>query len=233
MSSTTTLNDPHTGPDDMKRHKHGVELPPKMSEPKPTPPPMARRTSSSSKPSRTDPPPSSAARLSSPARDKAPESYGDKTKSPLPSEPSAAPDAKAPTEDPVASIIDMETFSQILEMDDDPDDREFSRSIIWNYFEQAAVTFDDMDKALTNRELSKLSSLGHFLKGSSAALGVSKVQASCERMQHYGQLRDDERGVDLSEEEALKNIKTLVERLKKEYAEAERWLKDYFGGDDA
>lgn len=74
----------------------------------------------------------------------------------------------------------------------------------------------------------KLSSLGHFLKGSSAALGVSKVQASCERVQHYGDLRDEELKKDLSPTEALAKINTTLARVKIEYAEAEKWLKLYY-----
>lgn len=42
----------------------------------------------------------------------------------------------------------METFSQILEMDDDDDDREFSKSIVFNFFEQANSTLVDIDKAM-------------------------------------------------------------------------------------
>ncbi|OUM54801.1 hypothetical protein BVG19_g4232 [[Candida] boidinii] len=34
--------------------------------------------------------------------------------------------------------------------------------------------------------LKKLSSLGHYLKGSAAALGLHKVQEECERIQNYG-----------------------------------------------
>ena len=37
-------------------------------------------------------------------------------------------------------------FEQLLDMDED--DREFSRSLVWNYFEQAETTFDKMDDAL-------------------------------------------------------------------------------------
>lgn len=39
-------------------------------------------------------------------------------------------------------IIDMETFNQLQEMDDDEDEREFSRGIIWTYFEQVPEKFD-------------------------------------------------------------------------------------------
>lgn len=44
--------------------------------------------------------------------------------------------------------IDALTFEQILEMDDDEDEREFSKSIVFGFFEQAEQTFEKMDKAL-------------------------------------------------------------------------------------
>lgn len=44
--------------------------------------------------------------------------------------------------------IDAVTFEQILEMDDDEDDREFSKSIVFGFFEQAEQTFVKMDDAL-------------------------------------------------------------------------------------
>lgn len=46
-----------------------------------------------------------------------------------------------------SSIIDMDIFGQLLEMDDE-EDREFSKEIVWNYFDQAESTFEKMDKAL-------------------------------------------------------------------------------------
>lgn len=98
----------------------------------------------------------------------------------------------------------------------------------WAYFSQVGTTFDDMDKAFEIKDLAKLSSLGHFLKGSSAALGVSKVQASCEKIQHYGQLRDEEENKDLTSEAALRKIKPLLETVKDEYAVAEKWMKNWY-----
>ena len=44
-------------------------------------------------------------------------------------------------------LIDMNTFEQLLDMDDE-DDHEFSYSIVNNYFEQAETTFEDMGVAL-------------------------------------------------------------------------------------
>lgn len=44
-------------------------------------------------------------------------------------------------------VIDVEVFGQLLEMDEE-DEREFSKSLVWNYFEQAQSTFASMDAAL-------------------------------------------------------------------------------------
>ncbi|KAJ2549955.1 Phosphorelay intermediate protein, partial [Coemansia sp. RSA 1933] len=69
-------------------------------------------------------------------------------------------------------ILDLDVFNQLLSMDDaDDDGYEFSQDIVFDYFEQAKTTFADMDKALLAKDLAKLSSLGHFLKGSSATIG--------------------------------------------------------------
>lgn len=125
----------------------------------------------------------------------------------------------------------METFRQILDLDED-DSHEFSRGMAWEYFSQVDTTFIEMDQALADKDLAKLSSLGHFLKGSSAALGVSKVQASCERMQHYGQLRDEDVGQDLTDKEALEKIELLLGEVKVEYAAAETWLRKWYTEND-
>lgn len=37
------------------------------------------------------------------------------------------------------------TFEQILEMDDDEEEREFSKSIVYGFFEQAEATFKKME----------------------------------------------------------------------------------------
>lgn len=45
-------------------------------------------------------------------------------------------------------IIDPATFEQILEMDDDEDERDFSKGIVYGFFEQAEATFEKMETAL-------------------------------------------------------------------------------------
>lgn len=129
------------------------------------------------------------------------------------------------------SIIDMDIFTQLLEMDDE-DDREFSKSIVWNYFDQAETTFKEMDSALSTQDLTELSTLGHFLKGSSAAVGVIKVRDSCEHMQHYGKCHGEDGVSDLSKDEALEKLTKTLRDVKVQYREAAKALKAFYDEED-
>ncbi|KAE8348547.1 histidine-phosphotransfer domain, HPT domain-containing protein [Aspergillus coremiiformis] len=125
--------------------------------------------------------------------------------------------------------IDQITFEQILEMDDE-DDRDFSHGIVFGFFDQAESTFEKMEKALKEKKLAELSSLGHFLKGSSATLGLSKVKDACEKIQHYG-ARKDETGTNDEPDEnvCLVNIEKTLLECKKDYKEVEDFLRRYYG----
>ena len=79
-----------------------------------------------------------------------------------------------------------------------------------------------------DRDCTKLSSLGHFLKGSSAALGVIGVRESCELIQNYGNLRDEKAEKNLTPEEALSKISKVLEDAKKDFKKAEDWLEDWY-----
>ncbi|KAJ7134377.1 signal transduction histidine kinase [Mycena epipterygia] len=152
-----------------------------------------------------------------------PDASDDPKKPDSPRTPRPTPAAPVPAAEP----IDMDIFGQILELDEE-DTHDFSKEMVAAYFSQATTTFVNMDSALTDKKLLKLSELGHFLKGSSAALGISKVQAACEKMQHYGELRDEEAGKDLTDAEALTKIDALLVEVKAEYADAEKWLKQWY-----
>ena len=112
---------------------------------------------------------------------------------------------------------------------DDDEDKEFSKSIVYNYFEQAKTTFTDMDKAFDTHDLQALSRLGHFLKGSSAALGLSKVKISCEMIQNHGNSYDAAGKEVISKDEAFMRIKDLLSSVKQQYQEAETFLRRYYG----
>nr|XP_019000431.1 osomolarity two-component system, phosphorelay intermediate protein YPD1 [Kwoniella mangroviensis CBS 8507]OCF63892.1 osomolarity two-component system, phosphorelay intermediate protein YPD1 [Kwoniella mangroviensis CBS 8507] len=142
-------------------------------------------------------------------------------------EKTTTPDVKKEEEKPEIMDMDEEEEGD----DEDGEKHAFSKGIVWGYFEQAEATFKDMEAAIVAEDLTKLSSLGHFLKGSSAALGIIKVQASCEKMQHYGNLRDEEAGVSLGAPEALKRIKELLTACKKDYEVAKNWMENLYEED--
>ena len=145
-------------------------------------------------------------------------------------------------------------------MDDDEEERDFSKQIVYGFFEQAEATFDKMDAALyvsnlhssshvtpshihgavpptltdpsrKDRDLPTLSSLGHFLKGSSATLGLSKVKDLCEKIQHYG-ARKDEAGnsVNMDDAHFLGLVERTMKDVKSDYVAAEKVLKAFFEG---
>ena len=80
-----------------------------------------------------------------------------------------------------------------------------------------------------NGDLKQLSSDGHFLKGSSATLGLTKIKDSCEKIQHYGALKDEAGNPsNLSSEECLSRIGKILKVVKIEYQEAEKALKRFY-----
>ena len=80
------------------------------------------------------------------------------------------------------------------------------------------------------KNLEKLSQLGHFLKGSSATLGLTKVKDSCTKIQHFGAKKDEDGTTDLpNEATCLARIEKTIKEVKEEYAEVEKTLKKFFG----
>ncbi|CAO3587000.1 unnamed protein product [Absidia cylindrospora] len=90
-----------------------------------------------------------------------------------------------------------------------------------------------MDNALDKKNLPELSRLGHFLKGSSAAIGLSKVKATCEKIQNIGNCKDETGSSDLGEKDALVQISPLLPQVKAEYSEAEEYLKNFYEVQDS
>lgn len=78
------------------------------------------------------------------------------------------------------------------------------------------------------KDLKTLSELGHFLKGSSATLGLSKVKDSCEKIQNYGLKKDAKGDKEITEEEGLKKLEETIKQAKEEFADVEKVLKKFY-----
>jgi osomolarity two-component system phosphorelay intermediate protein YPD1 len=79
------------------------------------------------------------------------------------------------------------------------------------------------------KDLEQLSSLGHFLKGSSATLGLIKVKEHCEHIQHFGGNRDETGVMEIPDQEVcLDKIKAALGDMRAEYVKAQRYFKTLY-----
>ena len=77
-------------------------------------------------------------------------------------------------------------------------------------------------------DLETLSADGHFLKGSSATLGLTKVSNSCAKIQHLGSKKTEDGESDITAEGALQRIKQIFPVLKADYQDAETRLRAFY-----
>ncbi|KAI5855809.1 putative histidine phosphotransferase HPT1p [Tricharina praecox] len=128
----------------------------------------------------------------------------------------------------VEEIIDMATFEQIREMDDEGSD-EFSRAIVTGFLDQARETFDQMDTSIQKKDLEQLSSLGHFLKGSSATLGLVKIKDYCEKVQHFGENKDETGTLHVPDnEKCLSAIAKALKGMRDEYEKVVQFFDEVY-----
>ncbi|CAI6082509.1 unnamed protein product, partial [Clonostachys chloroleuca] len=105
-------------------------------------------------------------------------------------------------------FVDIETFKEILKLDNKGPEREFS-------------------KELTFKEIENLSALGCLLKGSTAALGIYKVRDTCEKIQYWGASWDQSGLEHIEREDSLKKIRDILPILKVDYKAAKDWLINF------
>ena len=80
-----------------------------------------------------------------------------------------------------------------------------------------------------SKDLPELSALGHFLKGSSATLGLTKIKDSCEKIQHFGAMKDETGATEVPDEDkCLSSIKKTLADVKRDYAIAEKVLRRFY-----
>lgn len=79
-----------------------------------------------------------------------------------------------------------------------------------------------------SRKLHELSSLGHFLKGSSATLGLVKVRDGCEKIQRFGKNENEDGSAEPDSDLCLKRISEALTAVKADYKEVEQTLRRYY-----
>lgn len=78
------------------------------------------------------------------------------------------------------------------------------------------------------RDLNQLSNLGHFLKGSSATLGLVKVRDGCEKIQRYGKNENEDGSPEDDDDLCLKRTDEVLETVKTEYFDVEEKLQKFY-----
>lgn len=85
-----------------------------------------------------------------------------------------------------SDFLNHDMFDQLLELD--RDDPGFLREIVKTYLNQATSSLKLLEDNLDSKNILEISKVGHLLKGSSAALGLSLLAGTCERIQYLGKI---------------------------------------------
>lgn len=131
-----------------------------------------------------------------------------------------------------SGLVEWSVFSEIIAMDEDEEG--FSHGLVVTFVQQVVETFDEIEQNLKSKDLDKLSALGHYLKGSAAALGLVKISSQCERIQNYGHrdnFDDFKIDSDLSESDTefwLLLIEDAFQKAKSGFEKSKEALNDYF-----
>lgn len=129
-----------------------------------------------------------------------------------------------------SEIINWEILNEIVSMDED--DPDFSKNLIIQFLDQAQTTFDQIEQELnTSQDLTQLSSLGHFLKGSSAALGLQRIAWACERIQNYGRKREGSLASQQDNAHYLSLIAETLQLARQEFGLAKQELSKFYNTD--
>ncbi|KAF0267496.1 hypothetical protein FOG48_03502 [Hanseniaspora uvarum] len=83
----------------------------------------------------------------------------------------------------------------------------FSRELLLQLKEQCTETFNKIEDLINSKtNLKEISSLGHFLKGSSSALGLPRIAYYCELIQNIALKKELTKALKLGGSNTIKNI---------------------------
>ncbi|KAK4448857.1 signal transduction histidine kinase [Podospora aff. communis PSN243] len=123
--------------------------------------------------------------------------------------------------------IDMDKFQAILDMDNEGDDREFSRAVVEEYFIQFEVAICEIEAAIASGNLTALGSAGKTLGSSSESLGFTKIEESCRVVEKLG-LKSNDESDGAVDKEGLGKIREAVARMRPYYEEVKALVLDFY-----
>ncbi|KAI6765489.1 hypothetical protein HG530_006559 [Fusarium avenaceum] len=127
-------------------------------------------------------------------------------------------------------LIDIDKFSQILEMDDDGD-RGYSSSICEAWMEEVEAGFARLEQAINSAEFDKISTYARDRRGTSEALGAIKVSNTFKDLQQLGEREDPTGGGKLDDETALQKAADLLREGREDYKETAALIEKALGVD--
>src|SRR5690348_13950503 len=111
--------------------------------------------------------------------------------------------------------INWEIVEQLMELDEEDKTFPFAGQIMRDYFEQMEENLGKLGKLIQEKNYEEAAGLGHFLKGSSAAVGAIVLSDICDKIQHY----------DTVHKEPSAYLSSLLAKLKAAYPFVKSALK--------
>lgn len=108
--------------------------------------------------------------------------------------------------------INWEIVEQLMELDEDDGMYEFTNRILQDYFTQMEEKMPEIHNLVVNRRYEDAAHLGHFLKGSSAAIGAECISDICDKIQHYKEQSEEPQIFLLREISQLKLLYPAIKR---------------------
>ncbi|RKP31290.1 histidine-phosphotransfer domain, HPT domain-containing protein [Metschnikowia bicuspidata] len=136
-----------------------------------------------------------------------------------------------------SGLVDWPVFSELVAMDEDEEG--FSRGLFQTFVDQFEDTYRKFKENVDKTNLDGLSALGHYLKGSAAALGLVTIAEQCERIQNYGHRNNcDEfliEGADATHGDTywISLVEDAMAKAQQSFNESNNALNAFFGETDA
>eukprot|EP00126_Sphaerothecum_destruens_P007619 Sdes_comp19917_c0_seq1m12342 len=80
------------------------------------------------------------------------------------------------------SLLNLTAFQEVVDMGG----VEFMNNMLSDFFLQAESKFPEFQSLFSSKDFSAISRLGHFLRSSSATLGLARIQHICSQLQKLG-----------------------------------------------